>query len=74
MNAKAIIDMFMRLFLRKIMSRGIDAVINLFARRGSNKAKGEPLSEEEQARARKARDVAEKARESARLARRIGRF
>ena len=76
MNYNQLINMFMRLFMRKIMNRGIDAGIDLVSKRGRGRAGGEEtdLTPEERKRAGHAKQTARKARQGAKLVRRIGRF
>ena len=76
MNINQILNMAMRLFMRKVLSRGINAGMDLAARRGGggDAAPSEPLTPEERQRAREAKQTAKRARQAAKLGRRIGRF
>ena len=70
MNIERLMSMFIRLFMRKVMSRSIDAGIDYTTgRRGKAEA-----SPEDRARARSAKQMAKKARQGAKIARRIGRL
>ena len=77
MNANQLVNMFFRIVARKFMNRGIDAGINAYSRRGKKNAGAgteAPLSPEEKQRAQEARKMAQKARQGAKLVRRMGRF
>ncbi len=67
MNANQIINMLLRMFMRKAVNKGID----MAARRGKPPAEMTP---EERAQAQIAKQTAGKAQKLARLARRMGRF
>ncbi|WP_457646168.1 hypothetical protein [Profundibacter sp.] len=67
MNANRIINMLLRMFMRKAVNKGID----MAARRGKSPAE---MTVEERAQAQKAKQTAGKAQKLARLARRMGRF
>ncbi len=71
MNINQMIKMFSRLFMRKIMNKGINSGIDYAARRGKDR---DEMTPDEKQRARSARDIAKKAKKSARLLRRLGRF
>ncbi len=67
MNINRIINMLLRMFMRKAVNKGID----MAARRGKPPAEMTP---EERAQAQIAKQTAGKAQKLARLARRMGRF
>ena len=67
MNANQIINMVMRMFLRKVVNKGIDMAAN----RGKSVEEMTPAEREQ---AQKAKQTANKAKKMARLARRMGRF
>ena len=67
MNASRLINMVLRIFMRKAVNKGIDMAAN----RGKSPAEMTP---EEREQAQQAKQTAKKARKLARLARRIGRF
>jgi len=67
MNANRIINMLLRMFMRKAVNKGID----MAARRGKSPAEMTP---EEREQAQKVKQTTGKARKLARLARRFGRF
>ncbi|HGG64819.1 MAG TPA: hypothetical protein ENK34_09645 [Rhodobacteraceae bacterium] len=67
MDAGRIINMLLRMFMRKAVNKGID----MAARRGKPPAE---MTAEERAQAQKAKQTAGKAQKLARLARRMGRF
>ena len=71
MNIERIIQMATRMFMRKVMNKGINASVDYAARRGKDKAE---MSEEERQQAQDAKQMAQKARKSARLLRRLGKF
>jgi hypothetical protein len=74
MNMNQIINMFVRVVMRKIMSRNIDAGINMATRRRRGGGVEEDMTPEEQKRARMDRKSARQARQAARTARRMGRM
>ncbi len=65
-----IINMVINLFLRKVLSRGIDAGIDYAAGKGKSR---QEMTPEELSTAAAARDTAKRARQAANLARRLGR-
>ena len=67
MNINRIINMLLRMFMRKAVNKGID----MAARRGKPPAE---MTTEERAQAQIAKQTAGKAQKLARLARRLGRF
>jgi len=67
MNINRIINMLLRMFMRKAVNKGID----MAARRGKPPAEMTP---EEREQAQIAKQTAGKAQKLARLARRLGRF
>jgi len=71
MNIERLITMFFRLFARKIVSRGIDAGIGLATRGRGDKSK---TPAEDAARSKGAKDMAKKARQGAKIIRRMGRM
>jgi len=71
MNANQMINMVMRLFIRKVMNRGIDAGLKYATRRGK---KPENMTPEDQAQERAGKETAKRARQAAKLGRRIGRM
>lgn len=71
MNINQLINMFMRIFTRKIMNRGIDAGFDYASGRGKSR---EDMTPQEKAQARQAKQSARKAKQGAKLIRRIGRF
>lgn len=71
MNIERLISMFMRLFVRKIMNRGIDAGIDYASRGRGEKTEATP---EDRDRAKSAKQLAQKARQGAKIMRRIGRM
>ena len=79
MNANQLVNMFVRIVMRKFMNRGIDAGIDAYARRegkGARRDDGDdkPASAQERKRAQDAQAMARKAKQGARLIRRLGRF
>lgn len=71
MNANRIISMIIRLFVRKIMSRGIDAGLDYASGRGK---KPEDMTKEERKQAQAGKETAKRARQATKLSRRIGRM
>lgn len=67
MNANQIINMVIRLFMRKAVNKGIDMAAN----RGKST---DQMTTAEREQAKKAKQTAGKAKKVARLARRMGRF
>ncbi len=67
MNANQLINMVIRMVLR----RGVNAGINYVARRGRDPA---TMTPEERAKSAETKDLAGKARKGARLAKRMGRL
>ena len=77
MNYNRLINSFLRRIGRRLLNRGIDAGIDIYAKRNRDCRADEadaPLTPEEKARANEARQMAKKARKAAKLARRISRF
>ncbi len=70
MDLNQILRLAQRLFLRRLINKGIGAGIDYAARRG--KAPGD-MTPEDHAQARKGREMARRARQVARLTRRIGK-
>ena len=71
MNANAMINMVMRLFLRKFTNKGIDAGFDMAARRGkTTDADPETQAHLQQ----QGRDNAKRAKQGMRAARRVTRF
>ena len=73
MNMNQIINMAMRIIMRRILGRGIDAGIKMATRRGGSE-RDQVLAPEERERARMDKTTARKARQAAKLTRRMGRF
>lgn len=71
MNANQIINMVMRLFLRKVLSRGIDKGFDMFSKRGGG---GETDPEAARMQEKQGRDSAKRAQQAMRVGRRIGRM
>ncbi len=71
MNIERLIRMIVRMFTRKLMNRGIDAGLDYATRKGD---KDKPVTQENRERAKQTKAIAKKARQGARLARRIGRM
>lgn len=67
MNPNQIINMVMRLFFRKAVNKGIDMAA------GKGKQKGQ-MTPEERAQAQTAKEMTKRARQVAKLARRMGKF
>jgi hypothetical protein len=70
MDVQRLISMLGRMFLRKAMTKGLNAGIDLVARKGKAPADMTPADHDQ---ARKARDLAKRARQAARITRRLGR-
>lgn len=70
MDIQRLISMLGRMFLRKAMSKGMNAGIDHFARKGKSPQDMTPADHEQ---ARKARDLARRAQQAARITRRLGR-
>jgi hypothetical protein len=70
MNANQIINMVMRMLGRRLINGGINKGIDLAAGRGKPAAEMTP---EEHAQATQARQLAKRARQAARITRRLGR-
>ncbi len=73
MNMNQIITMVIRIIMRRILGRGIDAGIKMATRRGGSE-QNHDLTPEERATARMAQKSVRKARQAASLTRRVGRF
>ncbi len=72
MNANQIVNMVMRLFVRKALSRGIDAGFDMMSkRRGAADPQDPDAARRQQA---AGRENAKRAKDMMRLGRRIGRF
>ena len=71
MNLDQMLNMFMRLVGRKLMSRGIDAGFDRIA--GKSKAKDDMTPQERQA-AGQIKQAGKRAQQAARLSRRVGKF
>ncbi len=72
MNANQIINMVMRLFLRKVLSRGIDKGFDLFSKRGQGAGTVDPEAARMQDK--QGRDSAKRAAQAMKVGRRIGRM
>ncbi len=70
MNANGLINMVMRLVMRKFLSRGIDAGFDRFAGKGGKTANPEAARRNEK----QGRETARRAKQAMRVTRRIGRF
>jgi hypothetical protein len=70
MDVQRLISMLGRMFLRKAMTKGLNAGIDLFARKGKAPADMTPADHEQ---ARQAREMAKRAKQAARITRRLGR-
>ena len=70
MTLNQIISMVMRIFIRKGVNWGINKGTEMVVRRGKTPAEVTPA---DQAQARKARDLAKRARKAAQVTRRTGR-
>ena len=68
MNAERLISTILRQLTRRLVNRGVDAGIVLAARRGRGK---DEMTPEDQARARQVKQTAKRARQAARLVRRM---
>jgi len=71
MNIQRLMNMFINLVMRKVMNRGIDAGINYATRGRKDDDEAIPADPE---RAESAKAMAKKARQGAKLARRLGRM
>lgn len=78
-NLNTVINMFIRLVMRRTMNAGINKGIEMAGRRGKSptngtagaKTAGAKLSPEERAQARTSRDAAKRARQAAAITRRM---
>ena len=70
MDISRLLQMIVNIFLRKIISKGIDTGITMAANRGKSPDEMTPQDREQ---ARKARDLGKNARKLSSLARKIGR-
>ncbi len=70
MDISRLLQMILNIFLRKIITKGIDTGITIAANRGKSPDEMTPAEREQ---ARKARDLGKNARKLSSLARRIGR-
>ncbi|EEW25815.1 hypothetical protein [Rhodobacter ferrooxidans] len=70
MDLNRLINMILNMVLRKLVNRGVNAGIDHVARRGKPAAEMTP---EEQDQARKARQLAQRARQAAKITGRLGR-
>jgi len=68
MNIERLISMILRQFTRRLVSRGVDAGIDLAARRGRDRTEMTP---DERDRARNVKQTAKRARQASRLLRRM---
>ena len=68
MDLNRLFQMLMRMFMNKAVNKGIRSATDYAARRGKSPAEMTP---EEREQARKAKDLADKARKTARLGRRL---
>ncbi len=73
MNMNSIINMVLRRVIGKLINRGVDAGIDLAAKRGRNDdhPATQDMTEEERARANQAKQLAKKARQGARITRKL---
>ena len=71
MNANQIINMIMRMVMRKAVNKGLDAGLNKFAGGGKNR---DQMSPKERQQARAGKQAARKARQSMKIAKRVGRM
>jgi len=71
MNANQIINLIMRMFVRKAVSKGMDAGISRIAGRGKAPA---DMTREERQQAKSAKHSARRARQGLKMSRRIGRL
>ncbi len=73
MNFNSILNMILRRVIGRLINKGIDAGIDLAAQRGraNNPDRSSAPSDEDRARARQAKDLARKARKSAKITRRL---
>lgn len=72
MDLNRIITMIVNMFIRKAVNKGINGTIQHVARRGGKAAPAE-MTPAEQDQARKARELAKRAGQAAKIARRLGR-
>lgn len=68
MNANQLINMIIRVITRRLMNKGVNAGIDLAARRGKAK---DDMTPEEREEARKARELANRGRKTMRIGRRL---
>ncbi|KPP84607.1 MAG: hypothetical protein HLUCCO07_05775 [Rhodobacteraceae bacterium HLUCCO07] len=71
MNANQIINLVMRMFIRKAVGRGMNAGINRLAGKGKSR---EEMSPEERRKARQGKQSARRARQAMKMGRRIGKM
>lgn len=71
MNANQIINIIMRMFIRKAVNKGMDAGINRLAGKGKSR---EEMSPEERRAARGGKQAARRARQAMKMSRRAGRM
>lgn len=72
MNLNSLINMIVRRVIGKLVNRSVDAGIDLAAKRGRNgAAPSQNMTEEERARAAQAKALAKKARQGARITRKL---
>jgi DNA invertase Pin-like site-specific DNA recombinase len=70
MDLNGLIGRMVNMFLRKAVNKGINAGVDLAARRGKSPSEMTPADHEQ---ARKGRELAKRARQAAKLTRRMGR-
>jgi hypothetical protein len=71
MNVEQVINMIMRMFLRKVVNKGMDVGIDRFAGKGKT---GDEMSPDEQQMAKQGKQAVRRARQAARVARRVGKL
>ncbi len=75
MNVNQIINMAMKMIMRKVMSRGIDAGMNMASKKSAQPQEEEPnLTKEERARLQQSKDNSKRAKQAMKVTRKIGRF
>lgn len=73
MNLDQLMTMISRLFLRKAVNTAMTKGIDMATRGAAGKGGGRPTTPADAEQARKAREIAKRARQAARLTRRLGR-
>ncbi len=75
MNVNQIINMAMKMIMRKVMSRGIDAGMNMASKKRATPHEDEQnLSKEERARLQQANETSKRTKKAMKVTRKIGRF